>query len=281
MSCSRRQILIGASSGLAATSCSSVGLKPHTKQTNHNELFDLSDPDDNLTALVKVTGDLNGSAVWHSAQGRIHALRKGEMPLPILAVEGVRRIRFEKISSGYTMHSRDWAIFRDIETGEVLKEFRNPITGKTNKVSPILIPPTQWDMTPNKGQQMPDYTGEAYLIDRPLLLPWVKEGDQMTMLLELLVKYSSGTAGGEWEHFNFSANDLNNPSLTSVPTTQNWTGHSPWLRWMDMGSSEGRTLWQSSGMKHAQYESLRPEFIEAINMFYAGSLEAPETYIKP
>lgn len=285
MTPTRRSILTHGGLTLAAAATSSAfsaaaaaSLQNHAPSTSR--LFDWSKPADNLTALVKVMGDLSGAAAWLSAQGRIYALRKGEMPLPILGVEGVRRVRFEKIENGYTMYIRDWAFYRDVETGELLEEFENPITGKTNKIRHILTRLISWDMTPDKGQQMPSFTGEAYLIDRPLILPWFEEGNDVTVPLELLVKYPSGRGGGEWEHLMTKADELHNPDLTSASAMQAWTGYSPWLSWMEMGDIEGKTLWQSTGRKHASAGTLRPELLAAAERVFPGSIENPETYEK-
>lgn len=277
----RRSVLIGASglSLLGASGCAHQSTK--NSVAAQPGLLDFSDPEDNLTGLVKVMGNLDGSATWLSAQGRIFAIRNGEMPLPILGVEGVRRMKFTRKANGYEMMTRDWAFYKDLNTGDLITSYQNPFTGKTNKVSPILTRPFAWDMTPDRGQQMPDYTGEAYLIDRPLILPWTQEGDDVTLSLELLVKYTSGIGGGEWEHFLTTASELNDPNLTSVSMRQVWTGHSPWMRWMEMGDRPGRTLWQSSGRKHASHTQLRPDFIRTVNAVFPGSLEAPEEYEKP
>lgn len=282
MDATRRRVLIGAGGllPLGAVACASSRQSLDTR-SSHPTLFDFTDPTDNLTALVKVMGNLNGAPTWLSAQGRIYAVREGEMPLPILGVEGVRRMRFEKTDAGYKMITRDWAFYKDVVTGEPLSQFNNPITRQINKVSPILTRPFSWEMTPDKGQQMPEYTGEAYLIDRPLILPWVQEGDQITLSLELLVRYSNGIGGGEWENFLTQADELNDPNLTSVSMRQVWTGHSPWMRWMEMGDHPGRTLWQSSGRKHGSIETLRPEFLDLVNRTFPGSLERPESYEKP
>ncbi|MEM9570462.1 MAG: DUF1838 family protein [Pseudomonadota bacterium] len=277
---SRRNVLVGAGGLTILGGCGST-TSLGRNNANHPNLFDFMKPEDNLSGLVKVMGDLNGSATWLSAQGRIFAIRDGEMPMPILAVEGVRRMKFTKNDAGYEMMTRDWAFYKDLDTGALITQFQNPFTGKTNEVSPILTRPFAWDMTPDRGQQMPEYSGEAYLIDRPLILPWTQEGNDVSLSLELLVKYASGVGGGEWEHFLTSADELNDPTLTSVSMRQAWTGHSPWMRWMNMGDIPGRTLWQSTGRKHASATDLRPEFIRSVNAVFPGSLESPEDYQKP
>ncbi len=279
---SRRQLTRGMIAGSVAlglpTSIASAA-KPYGKLANP---FDWNDPQDNLTAFVKVMGDLNGSPRFWSAQGTIYARRPDHMTIPLLKVEGLRYSKFDKTDAGYRMWTRDWALFRDLKTGDVIDEFDNPFTGQTNQVKHILTRAFSWEMTPDRGQQMPSYTGEGWLIGKPLKMPWVEEGDHVAVTLELLVKYGSGIVGSELEHFLMSGQELYDPKLTSVKTAkQAWVGNSPWLRWMDMGDIPGGTQWHSTGLKHSSIDTLRQPFRDAINARWPGSLEAPETYRKP
>ncbi|WP_432201783.1 DUF1838 family protein [Erythrobacter sp. W53] len=255
----------------------------HGAEQREPVTFDWDDPRDNLTAFVKVMGDLNGSPRFWSAQGRIYARRPDHMTIPLVGVEGVRFSKFDKTDDGYLMWTRDWALFRDLETGEVIDTFDNPFTGKTNAVSHILTSRAyNWEMTPDRGQQMPSYTGEAWLIDRPLKMPWVEEGNHVAVTLELLVKYANGVVGSEMEHFLMDRDELYHPAATSVKNArQAWVGNSPWLRWMDMGDIQGGTQWHSTGLKHASIDTLRPEFVREVDKRWPGSLEDPMGYVKP
>ena len=276
LSTDRRTFLIG---GALASASALLPKQSTAAISKSSQLFDLSTPSGNLDAFVKVMGDLSGKPSWIVAQGRIYARRPNEMPLPILAVEGVRYVRFERTDEGYRFHLRDWAFYKDLESGEPIDRFDNPFTGAVNETRHILTGFYSWTLGPN-GQEVPNYGGEAWLVDRPFLLPWTFDGDLVAVPLELLVKYVSGNAGGEWMNFATSAEALDDRSLTSAPTTLVWTGDSGWIRWMDMGELPGRTLWQSTGQKHHDVSELRPELVRAAERYFPGSFADPEGYEK-
>ena len=271
---SRRQaVVLGGAALLGATT------QPSKPQAQSPREFDTSDPAVNLTGLVKVMGDLSGAPVWKIAQGRIYALQEGEMPVPICGVHGLRYIKFTENGDAFTLNVRDWGFYTDYQTGEVLEVFQNPFTGEENTPNVLLTRYFGWRMGPD-GQHLDNFTGEAWLIGRPLLLPWVFQGDHTTLTLELLVKYGHGGNGAEWVNFHTSTQALLDPSVTSAPVEFSWTGYSPWMRWMEMGDIPGRTLWNSNGVKTASLEQLDPDIRAVYDRAYPGSLDDPEGYEK-
>lgn len=272
----RRNVLL--TGGAAAISAASLA----SAQTSGSQdsLYNFADPKDNLEAFVKVMGNLNGEPVWHSAQGQIYSQRPGEMSIPILAVEGVRWTKFEKTENGYLMSTRDWSFYKDVKTGKVIDTFENPFTGETNTTRQILTGVNLWPMSPENGQEVPGFEGEAWLMGKPFILPWTIDGDDVSVPMELLVKYANGAAGGEIMNFMVSASQLNDPALTSTDTRFQWTGDSGWVRWMDMGDIEGRTLWNSTGRKVSSADELRPYFLEMAEHYFPGSIADPEGYEK-
>lgn len=241
--------------------------------------FDPYSPQDNVSGFVKVMGDLSGQPVWSIAQGRIYALQEGEMPIPLVGVDGLRYLKFTPERDGYAMAVRDWGYYTDYATGELLETFVNPITGATTHPEPLLTGYAEWHMGPN-GQEIEGYTGEAWLKDKPLLMPWVFQGEKTTVTLELLVKYGNGGYGAEWVNLTTNTTDFGDDSVTSAPMQFSWTGYSPWMRWLDMGDRSGRTLWNSNGFKTATLDDLDPVIRAIHERFNPGSLDNPETYTK-
>lgn len=241
--------------------------------------FDPQDPVDNLNGFVKLMGDTSGQPQWMIAQGRIYALEDGEMPIPLVGVHGLRYLKFDRDGDEFVMSMRDWGYYTDYTTGEVLESYKNPYTGETNSPAPLLTRYTSWRMGPD-GQTMDGYTGEAWLIGRPLRMPWAFQGGMTTVTLELLVKYGNGGFGAEWINMSTNTADFIDPNLTSAPMQYSWTGYSPWMRWLNMGDRPGRTLWNSNGFNATSLAQLDPQIRDAHDRHYPGSLQAPETYEK-
>lgn len=241
--------------------------------------FDPMSPTDNLNGFVKVMGDLSGQPYWMIAQGRIYALREGEMPIPLVGVHGLRYIKFTAQGDSYAMSLRDWGFYTDYATGAFLETYTNPFTGETNHPEPLLTGYFSWRMGPD-GQEIEGYTGEAWLKDRPLQMPWIFQGEKTTVTLELLVKYGDGGYGAEWVNLTTNTTDFADRSVTAAPMEFAWTGYSPWMRWLDMSGRPGRTLWNSNGIKSRTLAALDPDTRAIYERFNPGSLDSPETYDK-
>ncbi|GLQ22093.1 DUF1838 family protein [Algimonas porphyrae] len=267
---------------IATSACSSTSNVSNEQKSPRPDLYDLGDPAQNLEAFVKVMGDLTGRGVWYTAKGRIYLIREGEMPLPFLGVEGLRYAKFTSIGDGrYLQATRDWALYRNIQTDQVLAEFDNPLTGQTVFVHPILTRYFDWTLDAQTGQIMEGYSGDAYIMERPFLAPWVRDSASMTVTLELLVRYASGVGGGEWFNLTAPADQINDPDRPQTAASLAWTGHSPIMSWLNMADIEGRTLWQSTGQKHSDLSTVSSRFKAELDEVFPGSLYAPETYEKP
>ncbi len=239
--------------------------------------FDPLNPADNLEGFVKIMGDQSGRPYWKIAAGRIYALREGEMPIPLVGVHGLRYIKFERQGDSYIMNSRDWGFYTDYATGEFLETYENPFTGATVHPEPLLTRYVSWRMGPD-GQHIEGYMGEAWLKDKPLLMPWVFQCDKTTVTLELLVKYGNGGYGAEWVNLSTNTASFSDPGVTATPMEFSWTGYSPWMAWLEMGDRPGRTLWNSNGIKAANLNDLDPSIRAVYANAYPGSLDNPETY---
>ncbi len=248
-------------------------------QASSSDSFDPNSPEDNLRGFVKTMGSLDGSPQWMIGEGRIYALVENEMPVPLVAVKGMRYIKFTPAGDSFNMSWRDWAFYADYETGKVLETFENPYTGARVNASPLLTNYFSWRMGPD-GQELPGYAGEAWLIDRPLRMPWVLQGGMAAVTLELLVKYGHGGSGTEWVNLHTNTKDFLDPDVASAPMRYSWQGYSPWMRWLEMGDRPGRTLRNSNGIKTTDIADLRPEVRAVYDAHFPGSIDNPETYEK-
>lgn len=271
--------IVGVGATLMPSCSSTVESKEANLSEDFSDLYNLDSYKDNIEALVKVMGDLDGKPVVLAAEGRIYAVRDKELSIPLCRVMGTRYTKFEKTENGYRQHVRDWAFYLDLKTGEPIDEYTNPLTGETVKTKQILTNYMNWEWTPN-GQVMKGFNGNAWQKDRPLIFPFTRNGNDMSIFYELLVQYESGVAGGEVIMLMFDANDLNNPELKSIPMRFAWTGNSSFMRWLNMGDIKGRTLWQSTGKKYSSLDDMSDTFKAAAEKYFPGSLAAPETYEK-
>lgn len=95
--------------------------------------FDLENPDDLLKAYTKVAGSLDKREVYIQYYGEIVAILPHTEQVPLFRLKGIARSRWEPNSDGSSSYTNyDHGLFCDFETGEVLKQYENPLTGEMN-----------------------------------------------------------------------------------------------------------------------------------------------------
>ena len=100
--------------------------------------LDLSRPEDNLTAWMKMRGSLEGQDVYFWFTGGLDVAIPGEPIRPFVTVETLILRRTQRIGA-QTFHVTDWeaSFYRHPETGEVVDELRNPVTGQAGAAAPL------------------------------------------------------------------------------------------------------------------------------------------------
>ncbi|HSA48941.1 MAG TPA: DUF1838 family protein, partial [Yinghuangia sp.] len=92
---------------------------------------DLADPADNLRSFVRMRASLapEDTVVWWT--GRVHAQAPGENYRSLFRFEGFNVGRIIAAEGGYRMLAREAAFYQDPDTGSILEDWKNPVTGET------------------------------------------------------------------------------------------------------------------------------------------------------
>lgn len=215
--------------------------------------LNLDKAEDNLLAFIKVRGSLDPEEeVIYYAKGKIYGFVEGERDKPLLGYEMYNIGRNIKTGENeYQLLTNEVLLYTDLKTGEVLDQFTNPYTGEDVDVLHV------WNSPVNQEQKLQGKYG-----------PWGVNhtkvgGDMVCMNADIFLAYPSPLTVEEYPEnsqsnlyeaselfqFFFSEKDINNPELTSVPTTISWTRIGPWLPWMKMGQRQGSVVYQGAGYK--------------------------------
>lgn len=189
-------------------------------------------------------------------KGKAYGVRPNEKVRPLFGVEGFSFVRTKKLEDGsYRRMLREVVFYRNLETGEIMKEWDNPYTGERVKVVPIANDPFNFTISEFQPQA-PSYGGLQKVEPKkvPFLQDW-EYGPNGTMLLhtgldmqypnalqpDKWVRESSGVMNRVSEHFIYvvQKEDVENPYLTHIPHIGAWSRITPWLPWMLMGQAEG------------------------------------------
>ncbi|MDH3977966.1 MAG: DUF1838 domain-containing protein [Gammaproteobacteria bacterium] len=253
---------------------SAATLFPAAAFSKPGHQLDLSNPEDALTALIKMRGSLAAEDVPHWYYGTIYAVLPGQKPQPMVNFEGSEIDYYERQPDGnYHGYSATVSFFRDTKTGALLKTFDNPITGKRNEVRPNSISVNAYYIyTPQGYKRSDDPTPidtNASIADA---LDWQSKEDDIWLTMRRA--YPAGLTMGEHQLIRGSLKELHDPDTVKVRTTAAPTYISPWLRWMDMADHPGHTVWAGPAKKLDRVEDYPIELLQLMEKYYPEKLTA-------
>ena len=264
----RREIL----TLLAGTSL--AGLAPGRLLADLRRTLDLADPQDALTAMIKMRGSLLAEDVPHWYYGTIYAVFPGKAPVPLVDFEGSEIDYYERQDDGsYHGYGATVSFFRDRETGRRIEAFTNPYTGVRSEVLANSIAVKAYYIYSVNGFKRSD--DERPLPAEPQiqkLLEWRESGDHIWLTMRRA--YPAGLPMGEHQIVRGSLTELHDPDLPKVYTTGAPTYVSPWLPWMGFGDMPGHTLWVGPARKLDSVKQYPRELLEFMEKNFPEKLTA-------
>ena len=226
----------------------------------------------NVTNMLRMQATIGNEEQipWHYT-GILWAQKHSEQPIPMVKIEGMESYKVIPLEDGsYEILGNMVTFFRDIETGEMIDEYKNPFTGKTNKVEPNLRKATSIGRGLNistMGIRPTPFIDK--MPDKPLLIDWNFGAD--TVWMQNQTAYPPGLTPPRLQRFTmFSPLDkFVDQSILSLPTMFTATVLMPYLHWMDMDDEEGHTLWHASGVKLNDMSELPEEYSSRLMSEYS------------
>ncbi|WP_199555033.1 DUF1838 family protein [Sandaracinobacteroides hominis] len=237
---------------VAAPAMAATGAPPFVTK------IDFKDPIWNRDTYARMDGDLNPNNEkigW--IKGKAFGVRPNETVRTLFEVDGFSFVRIKQLPNGdWRRMLREIVFYRDPETREILKTWRNPYTNEDVRVVPIANDP--FNFTHSAWiQGGPSYGGlrdDKAPPKKPFLLNWF-EGPDDTLVCQTgidmmypnalqpdkWVRESSGRMNRVSEHFIYTVKkaDVLNPKMTHLKHIGAWSRITPWLPWMLMGQAEG------------------------------------------
>lgn len=255
------------------------------EQTPAVQPLDLSDADDNLTALVKMRCSLDpAESVLTWWKGTIFTQFPEKAPEALFAFEGFNVCRTVPQEDGtWQFLSRELSFYRDLATGELIDTWNNPFTGETNEVLHVANDPVS-HVFRNRNR-----AGE------PNVYPWIAKGDQLMLTMNVPLTYPNPLSPAEFpeessgpmyvgsEHFKFFTPRaaIDDPTVLNAPASYGWTRIGPWLPWMKMGTKPGNLLYVAQGMKLPGIGDLPQDIQDRIKRDFPEYAVAPDSWYQP
>ena len=255
----RREFLMGL--GLA-TVLASDKTESMVSGTVPSSAPDLTLPVNNLLTRMRMQSTLGNEdqVPWHY-NGTLYFQKGSEQPIPMVKIEGMESYKVIPQDDGsYEILGNMLTFFRDVDSGEMIRDYRNPYTGKVNKVSPNIRRASlgRGMNISTMGSRPTSFIDQ--MPDKPLILDWTF--GPKTVWLHNQTSYPPGLSPPRVQRMTMFAplDEFLDPNNLSLSTMFTATVLMPWLPWMDMDDVEGHTLWHASGVKLDSIDQLPEEY---------------------
>ncbi|CAM3916995.1 DUF1838 family protein [Rheinheimera salexigens] len=255
-------------------------------QAEQDKKLDLANSDDSYKAMLRVVGNLDGSAVFKDWDATIMMVLPGEKPKPILRTIGYNAGRMiAKEDGSYEWVTREVSYYVDLQTGEIINQWHNPISNKTVCILDVVNDPVS-NAFPSPGSKNNPFAA---------FTQFDVMGDVAALRWDVPLKYpnalqpkdhpaeSTGENYVASEHFIFFADtdDLQQVDSTSTNTHYSWARTGPWLPWMELGQTEGYLIYSGHGNKYHSFAELSSQLKEYTLKHYPEFTDAPTSFYQP
>jgi hypothetical protein len=234
------------------------------------------EPVDDLTAMLRMQGRLDGrDAPWWYF-GRIYGVVGEGAPRLLVRFEGLEIMRLNVVGEGeYAATGVTTSFFQDPRSKEVLTSFQNPYTGRTNTVTPNMIGGTANPVAfySRRGVRPARVKPEDWTYDG-LHLTWDFHGDMIWLSHDRVYPPGIPQPMGESSVARAKLADLRDASRSFVPAGFSSTYFAPWPKWLEMEGRPGHVIWHADGVKLESVEALPEDFMKRMRVQYPERLKA-------
>jgi hypothetical protein len=231
-------------------------------------------PPDPAAAYVKMMASVDAVDVPWTYFGIVYAMQPNSHPVPLCRMLGCESYWTTRQADGsYVLNSKTVSTFTDLATDSLFEEFKNPITGKTNKVGlnvfeggALVVPP---DGRPRGQMREGKASPEVAFGD----MVWKEFGG------DIVVSGWRGLPSGPppWrETFSMwaPAKQVREDKVDSYDVTGSSNFMLPWFGWMEMKGVPGYVLGNAWTRKLRSFDELTPAFRDRVAKLYGKSLSA-------
>ncbi|GLQ19579.1 DUF1838 family protein [Algimonas porphyrae] len=276
-----KTLLLGAAIAVAFGGMASAQTMTFPQGALKDGRIDLESPQGVMMANRKVQCSvIDEQPVTYYWHGQAYSRRMGERDVHLFDVEGMNIRQCGTVNDadrgmGYKLVSREILLYKDKDTGEVLKTWTNPWTDEELEVMHVANDPVNFtsymmgrDGSP--GAFRGDIYGNHFQMNStfPLWYPNPLASDYQPEI------------GGTYhatEMFNFlgRVDELTDPSTHTAPIAVGWARMSDWLPWMKMNGREGIIYMHTAGLKLDSFDDLSDTMKAEIDMHYPDYVAPP------
>ncbi|MBM4191519.1 MAG: DUF1838 domain-containing protein [Gammaproteobacteria bacterium] len=274
----------------SALTSSRYGMGPGLK----GPYLDLSTGKGNQLAYARIQGDLDfGKPKYFWFKGYLMGVEPHKKVVDLMGTSGFGVIRLAPGPDGSIRRMcREIIVYTDLRSGEVLDEWKNPLTNEAVKAVHVDNDPFNYlieEFFPappkfgglNQGPPPPRV---------PFIMPWYQHAGWADMEIHIHLAYPNALQPDKWpressgplvqvsEMFahHVKVEDLQNPKLTTLDYTGTWNRVTPWLPWMLMDQRPGFCQYACfMGTIRNLDEVLSRSVLDYAEKYYAKYFDAP------
>ena len=260
--------------------------------------LDFTNPDDNLTAWVKLVSSLeDGVETCGYFSGTQYAdLGPQEVIVPLFRIKGFGMSRVTKMPDGrYQNLHKEVVFYLDLKEDRIIDTWDNPMTGETVEVFHTHNNPVNSHYATSFEQRFGDPETGIETVSFPFILPWEIFGDRAVVSFAVNTRWPSPLPPEQWPRENFgewyrtseyfqihsSLAALNDPNQLKVPYTGAWQKVAPWHPWMLMDNRPGGIVGITNVFSLNSTDDLPPAVLAYAEKNYPDYLTAPTEWTEP
>lgn len=222
--------------GLAAAGIPAARAAPAAPGSAAPVAVNWADAGQQLTALIRMRGALDDRLVISFLEGVYYGVMQSRI-LPLYGLSaGLFRQYRRRADGGYDFANFELVYVTDLDSGELLTEFRNPYSGRTGKPPQTRLGPSLLTITPAREVLRPPAVAGFHRF-RPARVV----GDDVWIIEESAVQVPPpmNFSFNEVLTYRASARDLADPARLHVPTEVHFNPVIGWRSWQGMEGFEG------------------------------------------
>ncbi|MEC9374774.1 MAG: DUF1838 family protein [Pseudomonadota bacterium] len=263
------KLLLISSSGL-------IGCNAHVNSNLKKN--NLDHPQKLLEAYQRLSGSFDDRLIiWWMSGIRYGVIGARSKPLFGMQVGMFHRF-YQQPDGSFKIAFFELTYYQDLSTGKLLREYKNPYTGKTNSVRHVRLGPEIRELNTSglmveKNDFIPEY--------RSSMGPPVINGDRLWIptSVEAKIKFPKPSAPeiflNIYTTVQGSLSEAQNPNNISADCTFEFHNILKWEPWMQMGDHPGHMMSTASGRKLEAINDLPDIYREMANQVHPKYIRDP------
>ncbi len=226
---------------------------------------DPDDPVDALTAYVKLGAALDDRlTIWW-----MDGLRYGVVDQRSELMYGMKVALFQRFfaqpDGTYKLAMFELTYYTDLESGELLEEYKNPYTGIVNRVQHVRLGPEIRQATASGSARPENDTNLSYFYTR--LGPPLVHGDYIWITTDVQagIKFPSPKAPrirlNHYLTLHGQNSAVKDQAVLSAPASLGFHNILTWEPWMRMGDHPGEMMSHAAGRKLERVDELPSDYL--------------------